>query len=90
MLFLLLGPRFVWFVVTGSWLALSLWHLWRHRGCGFALPEPFPLAVTAVATSPVGVFLGWWLVRRGELPSVGVTCLAYSALGALFSLLSVR
>ncbi|MBL8920484.1 MAG: hypothetical protein JNJ54_16590 [Myxococcaceae bacterium] len=88
MLFLLFGPRFASLVMTGSWLALSLWLFWRHRSCGFALPEPFPMAAAAVATSPVGVVLGWWLVRRGELPSVGLTCFAYSGVGALVALVA--
>lgn len=87
MLLLLLGPRVFWFSVIISWCALSLWLTWRHRPATFPLPEPFPFAVAAVATSPVGVLLGWWLLRRDELPTVGFTCLAYSSVGAVVYLL---
>lgn len=87
MLLLLLGPQVFWFSLIVAWCGLSLWLTWRHRPATFPLPEPFPLAVAAVATSPLGVPLGWWLLRRSELPSVGFTCLAYSSVGAVVYLL---
>ncbi|MBL8939849.1 MAG: hypothetical protein JNM69_35165 [Archangium sp.] len=87
MLLVLLGPKVFWFSIIVSWCALSLWLTWRHRPASFPLPEPFPLAVAAVSTSPLGVLLGWWLVRRDELPTVGFTCLAYSTMGAIVYLL---
>ncbi|MBM4778291.1 MAG: hypothetical protein GQE15_11370 [Archangiaceae bacterium] len=80
---LFLGPRVFWFSVIISWCALSLWLTWRHRPATFPLPEPFPLMVSVVATSPLGVPLGWWLMRRDELPTVGFTCLACSSVGSL-------
>lgn len=76
MLLLLLGPLVFWFSVIISWCVLALWLTWRHR-----------LAVAVVATSPVGVLLGWWLLRRDELPAVGFTCLAYSSVGTVVYLL---